>query len=238
MGWYFCAIPTKSIVPAAGQDLATVALIKKGCKPQPPGCEECPPKPEPPYYPPPPPPPYPPYRPGDYPTCRPDTPPPPPPPGWEDDCHHPHPPHHPPHHPSHHPCHPDDPVEIPPEVQDTLDRAFITVDTIAQRDMLSASKLLPHGKLVKVNSTPYGEKYFSWNQITEKWDEMNFMPDLSGYVTREEGDERYVKVESAQDTFLTVEKANETFVTNEVADEKFATQKDLVDTKPTWEPII
>lgn len=67
-----------------------------------------------------------------------------------------------------------------------LDRAWISVDTIAQRDRLS-QKPLPDGKIVRVNrTTTEGDpKYFVWNVVTETWNDFSFTGDVD-YLTRED----------------------------------------------------
>lgn len=66
-----------------------------------------------------------------------------------------------------------------------LDRAWISVDTIAQRDRLS-HKPLPDGKIVRVNRTTNDgdPKYFVWNAVTESWDDFSFIGDEVQYLTR------------------------------------------------------
>lgn len=54
-----------------------------------------------------------------------------------------------------------------------LNRAFISVSNISERDSLDC-RALPHGKMVRVSSTPNGVKYYSWDQITYTWKEEIF----------------------------------------------------------------
>ena len=67
---------------------------------------------------------------------------------------------------------------------DSLNRAFITVDTIEQRDNLDINKLTD-GKLVRVNDV-YGEaRYYAWIQKDSTWEEVQFsskgdIPKLTG----------------------------------------------------------
>lgn len=75
-----------------------------------------------------------------------------------------------PHH--HHHCgeNPDVPTPGQPSIEWLLSRAFITVQTIQERDLIE-TELMPNGKIVKVNETDDGEpKYFSWNAETHSWD--------------------------------------------------------------------
>ena len=211
LGWYFSAIPTKTILPAAGNDLATVSLVRQsvpGCPGEyapPVGCPPTPPIPAPPEYPP-----YLPYPPQ------------------------------PPHHHHHHHCECDPDVNhrpppppphpsIPPDVQQDISRAFITVDTIAQRDLLSGTKFLPHGKMVRVNQTPSGVKYYAWNQITQAWDEEPF-----GEAVGEDGT-RFVTIQEVTEKFISEEKAKEVFVTTEEGDTRYYTRTESVN--PKWEKI-
>lgn len=73
-----------------------------------------------------------------------------------------------------------------------LDRAFITVDTIAERDFLFKNDLIPDGKIVKVNQTTTGTKYFSWNQVTQQWDIETFGIDTSNFLAVDDFDDKLV----------------------------------------------
>lgn len=66
-----------------------------------------------------------------------------------------------------------------------LDRAFITVNTIAERDALNA-RLLPDGKLVRVNNDGDSPAYFRWNQVTQVWEEEFFGISVDGTALTEE----------------------------------------------------
>lgn len=55
----------------------------------------------------------------------------------------------------------------------TLNRTFITVDTIAQRDNLDKRKL-PDGRIVRVNDYAGTPKYFAWNATNKQWDEIDW----------------------------------------------------------------
>lgn len=57
-----------------------------------------------------------------------------------------------------------------------VDRSFISVDTIAERDYLLQNQLIPDGKIVKVNQTKQGKMYFTWNQVISQWEEETFGP--------------------------------------------------------------
>lgn len=66
---------------------------------------------------------------------------------------------------------------LTPEQAYELNRAWISVDTIALRDELN-KRLLPDGKVVRVNrATEDGKpKYYIWNQVTESWDDFSITP--------------------------------------------------------------
>ncbi len=67
------------------------------------------------------------------------------------------------------PCPHPKPGPPPPRPNEEIDRSFITVDTKAQRNRLN-TKLLPHGKIVRVNDTGDGKVgYFEWDQVHEVW---------------------------------------------------------------------
>lgn len=66
-----------------------------------------------------------------------------------------------------------------------LDRAWITVDTIAQRNKLN-SRLIPNGKVVRVNNVMGVPKYYVYNQVTQTWDEETFGIDTSNFVSLDE----------------------------------------------------
>ena len=45
-----------------------------------------------------------------------------------------------------------------------LNRSWITVDTIAERDKLFEDELVVNGRIVRVNQTVEGPKYYRWNR--------------------------------------------------------------------------
>lgn len=73
------------------------------------------------------------------------------------------------------------PVPFTPRMAYELDRAWISVDTIAQMNQLN-KRLLPNGKIVRVNDDSSGAKYFRWNQVTQVWELETFGIDLTSYV--------------------------------------------------------
>ena len=54
-----------------------------------------------------------------------------------------------------------------------INRAFITLETIEQRDNLDKKKLV-NGKLVRVNDVGGVPVYYSWNAETKSWDKVDF----------------------------------------------------------------
>lgn len=81
---------------------------------------------------------------------------------------------------------------LSPQQAFELNRAWISVDTIAMRDELSEKRLLPDGKVVRVNRATQDNKpkYFIWNQVTEKWDDF-VIHGTEGSLTKEEADKLY-----------------------------------------------
>lgn len=132
MGWYFCSIPDKTILPVNDDDLNTVIVISTEGQ-----CCPCPPHPKPPG------------------PC----------PG------------------------PDKPERFTESLKNELDAAFISVDTIADRNsLLDDNRKLPHGKLVRVNYIDDfdGPKYFLWDANNEVWKEESFGIDEDKYVTKDQ----------------------------------------------------
>lgn len=70
-------------------------------------------------------------------------------------------------------------------------RAFITVDTIEQRDKLN-SRLVPNGKIVRVNDVNGEVKYYSYDQSISQWIEETFG------ITQEEFNDLKVRVDSVE----------------------------------------
>jgi len=54
-----------------------------------------------------------------------------------------------------------------------LNRTFITLETIAQRDNLDKKKLT-NGRMVRVNDVGGVVVYYAWNQAEDKWDKVDF----------------------------------------------------------------
>ena len=92
-------------------------------------------------------------------------------------------------------CCPPPPGPVPPgpgpseerfthEMRNQLERAWITVDTIEQRDRLNI-RLVPDGKVVKVNDVGGSVKYYSYDQSLSTWVEEVFGLDGS-FVKKED----------------------------------------------------
>ena len=123
-GWYFCEIPSQTILPVNEDDLKTLTIVDNGC-----GCPPGPPGP-----------PMPPM--------------------------------------------PDRPFT--PQMAWELDRAWISVPTIAHRDNLN-KRFLPDGKIVRVDEvTPGVPGYFRWDQVSQTWVDETFGIDVSEFVTSSE----------------------------------------------------
>lgn len=69
------------------------------------------------------------------------------------------------------------------EMRNQLERAWITVDTIEQRDRLNI-RLVPDGKVVKVNDVGGSVKYYSYDQSLSTWVEEVF--GLDGLFVKKE----------------------------------------------------
>ena len=70
------------------------------------------------------------------------------------------------------------------EMRNQRERAWITVDTIEQRDRLNI-RLVPDGKVVKVNDVGGSVKYYSYDQSLSTWVEEVFGLDGS-FVKKED----------------------------------------------------
>lgn len=64
------------------------------------------------------------------------------------------------------------------DLKDQIERAWITVDTIEQRNRLNI-RLVPDGKVVKVNDVEGVVKYYSYDQSRSTWVEEHFGLDES-----------------------------------------------------------
>ena len=70
-----------------------------------------------------------------------------------------------------------------------LSRAWISVDTIVDRNSLN-TRILPDGKIVRVNNTEDGPKYYIWNKVRLEWNDFEF-ESTSGGLQKEEADTLY-----------------------------------------------
>lgn len=68
-----------------------------------------------------------------------------------------------------------------PADAEILRRAFITVDTIAQRDNIDKQKLV-NGKLVRVNDVGGLVEYYSWNAEAQVWEKVDWGSSGSGGI--------------------------------------------------------
>lgn len=80
------------------------------------------------------------------------------------------------------PCYPS--IPFTPKMLQELNKTFITVQTIAQRNMLNKS-IVVNGRIVKVVDSGDGTaKFYKWNQAIEEWEIEAFESVLTDYVTQ------------------------------------------------------
>lgn len=86
---------------------------------------------------------------------------------------------------SHRPHLPPPPKPVPiipqPELIDQINRSFITVDTISERDDLD-TKNFPTGKLVRVNNVEGQPKYYQWDQTKKRWLPTTFEDSVNSFI--------------------------------------------------------
>ena len=129
IGWYFCAIPSQTVLPVSDEDLKLLTVVSDG--------SSCP---CPPYPPPFPPPPFPPERPEQFTKQR----------AWE------------------------------------LSRAWISVQTITERDSLPTDSKTD-GRIIRVDETPEGTPaYYRWDAAKNDWVTETFGVDTANLVNRQE----------------------------------------------------
>lgn len=85
-----------------------------------------------------------------------------------------------------------------------VDRSFVSVDTIAERDYLLQNQLIPDGKIVKVNQTKQGTMYFTWNQVLSQWEEETFGINTDKFVTNEGLETKITETIKSSDEVKTV----------------------------------
>lgn len=131
MGWYFQAIPSKTIIPVTDTDLQCLTVVGTDCN-----CHAPP-------------------------TLSPA------PPVIDASCG----------------CHAGEPGEVfTSKHKYELNRSWITVDTIIQRDALFRDELVANGRIVRVNQTVDGPKYYRWDEVSGAWVDETFGIDPNAYV--------------------------------------------------------
>lgn len=74
------------------------------------------------------------------------------------------------------------PIPLSPELHDIESRAFITLDSIAQRDKL-ITEFMPNGRIVRVNdSINHTSNYYEWNVETQSWDDWHLDGVIDDYM--------------------------------------------------------
>lgn len=74
------------------------------------------------------------------------------------------------------------PIPISPELRDIESRAFITLDSIAQRDKL-ITEFMPNGRIVRVNdSINHTSNYYEWNVETQSWEDWHLDGVIDDYM--------------------------------------------------------
>lgn len=97
---------------------------------------------------------------------------------------------------------PPKPVDVPftPSMARELDRAFVTVDTLEERNLLN-KRMLPDGKLVRVNNVKGKSRYYIWDQASEKWNSITFGSGeeiVGDFLTKDEADEYYLPMSALE----------------------------------------
>lgn len=74
------------------------------------------------------------------------------------------------------------PIPLSPELRDIESRAFITLDSIVQRDKL-ITEFMPNGRIVRVNdSVNHTSNYYEWNVETQSWDDWHLDGVIDDYM--------------------------------------------------------
>lgn len=127
------------------------------------------------------------------------------------------------------------PVPLSPELRDIESRAFITLDSIAQRDKL-ITEFMPNGRIVRVNdSTNNTTNYYEWNVETQSWDDWNIGPLVDGYMQLSPSNPTDDEIESFPTGQLYSDTTNhkgnikgiQEFYDTEYVDEHFYTKDDI-----------
>lgn len=122
------------------------------------------------------------------------------------------------------------PGPVPPDIIMQSRRAWISVETIAQRDELN-KQLVPNGKIVRVNNVSGHPEYYRWNQVDQIWEPETFGIDVTNLVTSDDV-KSIIKEETSSDEFVT-NMSNQLF-TNETYNQSL---NDTIDSKLQWNPI-
>ena len=98
------------------------------------------------------------------------------------------------------PPHPGCSIPFSPEMAYELDRAWLTVETIEQRDALN-TRIIPNGKVIKVNDTGASNQpgYYYYDQSEQVWKEETFGIDKDSYLTKDEASTLYVNESEMQE---------------------------------------
>lgn len=90
---------------------------------------------------------------------------------------------------------PPKPGHKPPLNPENVNAAFVTVDTIEERNSL-CFPLPPDGKIVRVNDVKGEVKYYIWNAESFRWDDFEFEPSTKVVNKLRDLDIRISNVES------------------------------------------
>ena len=127
------------------------------------------------------------------------------------------------------------PVPLSPELRDIESRAFITLDSIAQRDKL-ITEFMPNGRIVRVNdSVNHTSNYYEWNVETQSWDDWNIGSLVDGYMQLSPSNPTDDEIESFPTGQLYSDTTNhkgnikgiQEFYDTEYVDEHFYTKDDI-----------
>jgi hypothetical protein len=98
------------------------------------------------------------------------------------------------------------PGPFPPDIFWEIDRSWISVETIADRDLLN-NRNLPNGKIVRVNDIDENENpgYYIWSARDNTWVPETFGINLSKYLTKAEADALYATTQYVNTAISTME---------------------------------